>query len=114
MRGGTELLMLTNKDGLSCAHMASRNGHTSTVEILLQRGGRELAVLLTASQISCLHFAAAGGDDEAATALVEMLVTAGGVKLLEQADSRLGWTPLHNAVYAGHSLLVDKMSEWME
>jgi hypothetical protein len=112
--GGTELLMLVTARGESCLLVAVRGGHTPTVESLLQCGGRELAVLLTASEISCLHFAAAGGDVETGTAVAEMLVQAGGVQLLLQADSRLGWTPLHNAVYAGHDLLAGKMSEWME
>ena len=112
--GGKELLMLPNNKGKSCLSAAVLCGHTPAVEFLLERGGRELVVLLSDSEMSCLHFAAAGGDDEVGTALAEMLVTAGGVKLLGQADSRLGWTPLHNAVYAGHSLLVGKMLEWME
>ena len=71
-------------------------------------------MLITASEISCLHFAAAGGDDEASTAVVEILVKAGSVHLPLQADSRLGWTPLHNAVYSGHIFLVGKLSKWME
>ncbi|KAJ1492128.1 ankyrin repeat-containing domain protein [Baffinella frigidus] len=112
--GGKELVMLTNNKGESCLSVAVLRGHMPMVESLLQCGGRELVLLLGASEMSCLHFAAAGGDEEAATALAEMLVTAGGEKLLEQADSRLGWTPLHNAVYAGHSLLVAKMLEWMD
>jgi hypothetical protein len=111
--GGTEQLMIVNSKGQSCLMFALRQGHQAMVGFLLERGGPELVLILSASGLSCLHCAAADGDKKAGSAVAEMLVTAGGMELLEQADSRLGWTPLHNAVYAGNSVLVGRISAWM-
>ena len=34
--GGTELLMLTNNDGVSCAFIASQNGHLEALRMLIE------------------------------------------------------------------------------
>ncbi|KAJ1477515.1 hypothetical protein T484DRAFT_1821113 [Baffinella frigidus] len=36
--GGKELLMLLTKDGASCAHVASQNGHAEALRVLMDAG----------------------------------------------------------------------------
>ena len=53
--------------------------------------------------LSCAHKASVGGSLDGLRAVLEF----GGRELLHEIDRSLGWTPVHNALYGGHSHLLE-------
>ena len=80
--GGPELLMLTDEDGWSCAHVASQNGQVEALKMLIEAGGKELLMLTTKDGKSCAYMASRNGHAEA----LGVLIKAGGKELLMLTD----------------------------
>ena len=66
--------MLARKDGISCAYMASENGHAEALRMLIDAGGKELLMLTDGDGFSCADVASHNGHTEALRMLIEAVV----------------------------------------
>ncbi|CAG0903348.1 unnamed protein product [Cyprideis torosa] len=93
---------IRNEAEMTALHLASLEGHTKIVKLLLEHGGDHQAVDIISS--TPLHAACSGGHFE----VVRLLVHAGASFDAQDED---GWTALHFAASKGFRKIVDVLLE---
>jgi serine/threonine-protein phosphatase 6 regulatory ankyrin repeat subunit B len=96
---GGAIINYQRPDGVTPVYMASQNGHTSVVDVLL-RHGTDPNLPLTALRSVPLEIAAANGHAQT----VERLLEGGAIINYQRPD---GVTPVYMASQNGHTSVVD-------